>query len=135
MINEERQLANVVHSGCKDIRETDCVYSIQSEEEKAKESKIFLSKFHCELNFIEQCWGYAKRVYRQYPASSKDLERNILSALESVPLDSMRRFPTQACRFMNAYDKGLNGKQAAWTSKKYKGHRVLPDNVLHNLDV
>ena len=21
---------------------------------------IFLLKFHCELNFIEQCWGYAK---------------------------------------------------------------------------
>ncbi|KAG1891993.1 hypothetical protein F4604DRAFT_2865 [Suillus subluteus] len=49
--------------------------------------------FHCELNFIEQCWGYAKRIYRQYPTSSKevDLERNVLSALESVPLDSMRR--------------------------------------------
>lgn len=54
---------------------------------------IFLPKFHCEINFIEQCWGYAKRVYRHFPVSSKeaDLEANVLKALESVPLTSMRR--------------------------------------------
>ncbi|KAG2108472.1 uncharacterized protein F5147DRAFT_576879 [Suillus discolor] len=32
------------------------------------------------------------------------------------------RFSTQACRFMDAYHRGLNGKQAAWASKKYRGH-------------
>lgn len=54
---------------------------------------LFIPKFHFELNFIEQCWGFAKRRYHQYPASSKeaDLERNVISALESVPLESMRR--------------------------------------------
>jgi hypothetical protein len=55
---------------------------------------MFLPKFHCELNFIEQCWGHSKRVYRQYPASTKedDLQKNLLSALESVPMATMRRY-------------------------------------------
>ena len=57
-------------------------------------SVIFLPKFHCKLNFIEQCWGYAKQIYRHFPPSSKeaDLEANLLEALESVPLTSMRQF-------------------------------------------
>ncbi|KAG2351861.1 hypothetical protein BDR07DRAFT_1316936, partial [Suillus spraguei] len=72
------------------------------------------------------CWGYAKQVYCQYPSSSKqtDLKCNVLSALELVPLDSMRRFSTQACHFMDAYSKELNGKQVVWASKKYRGHQV-----------
>ena len=54
---------------------------------------LFLPKFHCELNFIEQCWGFAKRTYRKYPESSKeaDLEKNVIDALASVPIESMRR--------------------------------------------
>jgi hypothetical protein len=54
---------------------------------------LFLPKFHCELNFIKQCWGSAKRTYRKFPVSLReaDLERNVLEALESVSLVSMWR--------------------------------------------
>ena len=31
---------------------------------------------------------------------------------------------------MDAYEKGLDGKQAMWASKKYRGHRVLPERIL-----
>lgn len=35
---------------------------------------------------------------------------------------------------MDAYAKGLDGKQAAWASKKYRGHRTIPDDILARLD-
>jgi hypothetical protein len=97
---------------------------------------LFLPKFHCELNPIEQCWGRAKSVYRTYPPSSRedDLIKNTLQSLDSIPLPMIRRFATRSRRFMNAYEHGLNGKQAAWAARKYRGYRVLPQNILDELE-
>ena len=81
---------------------------------------VFLPKFYCELNFIEQCWGQAKGVYRTYPSSCEDdLKTNTLQVLASIPLSMMRKFVTQSCCFMDAYDCGLNGRQVAWAACKY----------------
>ncbi|PIL34867.1 hypothetical protein GSI_02654 [Ganoderma sinense ZZ0214-1] len=108
---------------------------LEIEMEKMGIQVVFLPKFHCELNPIEQCWGHAKRNYRLKPASSKeaDLERNLIDAVDAVPLESMRRFFTRALRFADAYAKGLSGKQAAWAAKKYRGHRVIPDTIFEEL--
>jgi hypothetical protein len=97
---------------------------------------IYLLKFHCELNPIKQCWGYAKRVYRLNPESSHEdvLERNALSALESIPLTSIHRFSNRSLWFMDAYSCGLTGSQAAWAARKYRGHRVLPDTIMNEIE-
>ncbi|KAL1659549.1 hypothetical protein GGF50DRAFT_130934 [Schizophyllum commune] len=93
---------------------------------------LFLPKFHCELNFIEQVWGAAKRAYRMYPESSseEDLVRNVEKALESVSLQTMRHFARRAWKFIDAYRKGSDGRIAAWAAKKYHGHRTLPEGIL-----
>ena len=35
---------------------------------------------------------------------------------------------------MDAYRKGLNGCQAVWAAKKYRGHRVIPASILADLE-
>ncbi|KAG2359355.1 hypothetical protein BDR07DRAFT_1292591, partial [Suillus spraguei] len=41
-------------------------------------------------------------------------------------------FSIRLLRFMDAYRKGLDGKQAAWASK-FRGHRVLPETIMKDL--
>jgi len=35
---------------------------------------------------------------------------------------------------MDAYHKGLQGKDAAWAAKKYGGHRGVPTAILEDHD-
>ncbi|KAF9227544.1 hypothetical protein BS17DRAFT_793241 [Gyrodon lividus] len=62
-------------------------------------------------------------------------ERNIISALDAVPLMTMQRFAIRSRCFIDAYHKGLNGAQAVWAARKYRGHRVLPSTLMANLDI
>ena len=39
----------------------------------------------------------------------------------------------RARRFMDAYYRGLDGKQAAWAARKYRGHRVIPESLMDDL--
>ena len=46
----------------------------------------------------------------------------------------MGKFATGSHHFMDIYDHGWNGRQAAWAAHMYKGHRVLPQNILEELE-
>ena len=40
----------------------------------------------------------------------------------------------RSLRFMDGYRKGLNGKEAAWASKTYRGHRTLPLGMMEKME-
>ena len=42
---------------------------------------------------------------------------------------NLARYARCSQKFIDAYDKGLDGKQAAWAAKKYHGHGVLPASL------
>jgi hypothetical protein len=65
-------------------------------EETARElgtQVVFLPKYHCELNPIEQCWGYAKRKYRDMPETNREslMKQYVVESVDSVPLESIRK--------------------------------------------
>ena len=54
---------------------------------------LFLPKFHPELNPIEQCWCYAKLMYREFPLSPKEavMHSYVVSVLDSISLKHIRQ--------------------------------------------
>ncbi|CAB4444379.1 unnamed protein product [Rhizophagus irregularis] len=50
--------------------------------------------------------------------------------LERCPyITTIRKFARKSWRYMDAYDKGLEGRTAEWAVSKYKSHRRLPENI------
>ncbi|KAJ6471669.1 hypothetical protein DFH09DRAFT_1253866 [Mycena vulgaris] len=40
----------------------------------------------------------------------------------------------RSMKFVDAYSKGLNSRQAAWAARKCRGHHVLPETILQELE-
>ena len=54
---------------------------------------LFYPKFHCEINYIEQCWGCGKSHYRMMkrPENEAQMLENIKQCLDSIPLENFQK--------------------------------------------
>jgi hypothetical protein len=44
------------------------------------------------------------------------------------------RFLNRSQKFMDAYVCSLNGWQVPWAARKYRGHRVLPEGIMDEIE-
>jgi hypothetical protein len=100
--------------------------------EKAGFKIKFFPKFHCEFNFIEMIWGWAKSYHRRTCTYNfKDLKTRLPTTLsETMPLAFVRRAARFCFRFMSGYRAGLDGPLLDFTMKRYKSHRSIPLGIV-----
>ena len=100
--------------------------AVESLVQEKGQRAIYLPKFHCELNPIERVWGEAKRFTRSHcDYSFAGLERTIVPALESVRLDTIRKYFRKCREYMQAYREGnAGGSDVEKGVQKYKSTGV-----------
>ena len=76
---------------------------------------------HCGLiiklttRYYKKYWGWAKYHYREEMKPTFEVAKKVaMEALNSCPLDMIRRFINRSWQFMSAYRLGLSSKAAAW---------------------
>ena len=86
---------------------------------KAGFNIIFYPKYHCELNYIEMVWGWAKSYHRRTCTYNyKDLKSELpTTLLETCPVACFRRFFRYCLRFMSGYREGLEGPLLDYTAR------------------
>ncbi|CAG8795347.1 16914_t:CDS:2 [Gigaspora margarita] len=80
-----------------------------------------------ELNHIEMYWSAVKKCMRENcDYTWKGLKNKVPIALDSIPVETIRKHARLSYRWMDAYRKGLTGQAANYAVKKYKSHRSIP---------
>ncbi|KAF8576700.1 hypothetical protein K439DRAFT_1655209 [Ramaria rubella] len=124
-----------------------CILALQSDfaEEKsllqttikrAGHKCIFLPKFHCELNPIELMWGYAKREFSEVADGTFTTARlEVPLSLDRCTTVIIHRLFRKCYRYMDAYRKGLSGKEAERAVKKYKPHWKVGQSIFMDINM
>ena len=87
---------------------------------------IFLPKFHCELNFIKYFWGAMKRYLQENcDYTFTTLQENLPKALESVSVETIRKWEHRMRRWVDAYDGGMGAHDAQLHVQKFSSRKYM----------
>ena len=88
---------------------------------------LFIPKFHCELNPIEQIWGQAKVFTHTHTNFTLvQLHQIVDPALDSVTTDLMCKYFRRVDEYERAYLEGKKaGKELEQAVKVFKSHRII----------
>ena len=94
---------------------------------------IFYPAFHCELNFIEYCWGVAKRYTRENcEYDFESLKRLVPEALAGVSKELIWKYLAWTERIMDPYHSGVIYASPEYdhlVSRRYASHRRISEAV------
>ncbi|GBB96876.1 hypothetical protein RclHR1_02860009 [Rhizophagus clarus] len=100
----------------------------------ARKIMLLQPDFYEQQSMLEETIIKAGHIFERYPKfhcnyNFADLMKQVSKVLVSVPVTTIRKFARKSWRYMDAYDKELEGKTAEWAVSKYKSHRRIPENI------
>ncbi|CAG8690762.1 788_t:CDS:2, partial [Dentiscutata heterogama] len=102
---------------------------------------VCLQRDFCEQkSMLEEVVLERGHIFERYPkfhykkTSYVDLQQQVPQALVNIPMSTIHKFARKSWRYMDAYEKGLDGRTAEWAVNKYKSHRRLPENIERAMD-
>ena len=124
----------------EDMREalstfTDSKTIVEEYKESCGHIRLFLPKYHCELNPIERVWCKAKKFTRAHCTYTLPaLRRVIPESLATVTVDDIRKYFRNSRDYEKAYSDGKIGAAVEEAVKIYKSHlRVNFDSSCSNI--
>ncbi|KAJ7597988.1 hypothetical protein C8J56DRAFT_883292 [Mycena floridula] len=110
---------------CSDCKKSQAARDKAIKEAKARQDEI-------EGSGVE---GLAERFRELTDGTFPKAKELVPQCLDHVSTINIRRYFQHCYRYMDAYSKKLNYKQAAYAVKKYKSHRRIPATVMLDVNI